>query len=48
MLCLLDGVNEDSDVGDEDRGEILSGVVVVDRVTVSAWERETKWPWTLG
>ena len=43
-FCLLDDVSEDSDDSDEGEVDSLLGVVIVDRVIVSAREREAKRP----
>ena len=43
-FCLLDDVSEDSDDSDEGEVDSLLGVVIIDRVIVSAREREAKRP----
>ena len=45
---LLDGVIDDSELGDEGREELISVDGVFVRVTVSALERGAKRPWALG
>ena len=46
--CSLDAVIDDSELGNEEKDESVSVVVVFVKVIVSALEREAKRPLTLG